>query len=244
MSKEKFDAALAAMTEVVRSVLDGTEANRFAKASALCALTQKVAIHATPPRIGDVKNLVAPRWGNAIGYDAPLNENDMGEFIGQEMYPTPHTAQGEFQRQVLMAIQPLLATQRRSQETSELNSLTLAREELRRGGDHAAVAKLSTRINELIDAVAAPTKETLHADVVLAEPVRGHSTGVAGEGENEGDDLRAVAPGEGGDDGAHSGSGEAEGGRQVLAPARVPPFGSRLDQGAGAGARGTNLEGA
>jgi len=101
MDNDKHTAALAAMTDLVRSVLDGEEPGRFQKASSLCALAQKVALHGAAPRIGELKRdgmggiINAPGIVHGAVYNG-LGMGDMPEDYGMVAYPNPHTRPNDF----------------------------------------------------------------------------------------------------------------------------------------------------
>jgi hypothetical protein len=222
MNKDKHQAAIDALSELMRSELDCDSRGRFACVNRLAVLAQKLQIEMNPrPEDMDEQQ-------NEYG----INVADHGIIrgggaMGAAMYGGD---QAQMAREMLAMIGPAMGglqgnneAKKRESMARELNELLDARNRFLFGTGAqdpeavAAAARLTKRINVLTELVSQEEEEEKpHAQapelhVVPAVDVRRHQ---AGEGHGQGDAphaRRALPDGEGGREGALREGGEAGG---------------------------------
>lgn len=212
MNKEKHQAAIDALSELMRSELDGDARGRFASVNRLAVLAQKLQIEMNPrPEDMDQYN------------DGMMMEAQIGGGIirGGGIYGGD---QAQMAREMLAMIGPAMnglqgnnEAKRRESMARELTELLTARSVLQNSKepDAEAVARLTKRIHVLTERVSQeeeqenPDAHAPEVHVVPALGVRGHQ---AGEDRGQGDAghaCGALPDGEGGGDGALRAGGEA-----------------------------------
>lgn len=213
MNKDRHQAAVAAMTELIRGELDSDDRARFARVQRLCRAAHKLLLE------GDVraKDFRGPGPQNGMGAIFPgaawdgidgeiQDPPDLGEAypqagMGQFMQmPGVPLDQAGLVRQMLQMMGPLnLQNEARAKESEahELNELLMARRMLE-GSNEPAEKDTAARLTARIDALTARIgKEQPHAaaDLVLAEPLRRHPPGFEAGGQDPRDDGGPVAAG-------------------------------------------------
>jgi hypothetical protein len=214
MNKDKHQAAIDALSELMRSEIDSDSRGRFACLNRLAVLAQKLQIEMNPrPEDMDERN------------DHDMNVIDHGMIRGgAAMYGGD---QAQMAREMLAMIAPAMSglhgnneAKKREALARELNELLSARITLQHSTlppDPEAVARITKRINVLTERVSQeeeqenPYAQAPELHVVPAVDVRRHQ---AGEGHGQVDAphaRRALPDGEGGREGALPAGGEAGG---------------------------------
>jgi hypothetical protein len=218
MHKDKHQAAIDALSELMRSELDGDMRGRFACVNRLAVLAQKLQIEMNPrPEDMDEQQ-------NEYG----INVADHGMIRGgNAMYGGD---QQQMAREMLAMLGPAMGglqgnneAKKRESMARELNELLDARNRFLFGTGAqdpeavAAAARLAKRINVLTELVSQEEEEEKpHAQapelhVVPAVDVRRHQAG-EGHGQDDAPHARRALPdGEGGREGALRAGGEAGG---------------------------------
>lgn len=188
MDQEKHKAAMNALSELIRSQLEGEERGRFASVKRLAVIGQKLMTEMSP-RPEDVEDYFE---GNDIvgagNYDFP-RPRQMGQIIGAG------NDQQQMVREVMAMLSPAFSNiekqndaQRRASVARELNELLRARERLTDLAQAAvyqpgAIEKLTTRIETILFEMVREEKKEGDEDglhMVPAVDVRRHQAGENG----------------------------------------------------------------
>lgn len=214
MNKDKHQAAMDALSELMRSELDSDARSRFACVNRLAVLAQKLQVEMNPrPEDADQQ-----LYGNEVG---DFNVQNHMALVGGGMHGGD---QAQMAREMLAMLGPAMSglqgnteAKKREAMARELNEVIAARQLLRDevNPDLEAMARLTDRINVLIDRVSREEEqEKPHAPEQLhVVPALGLRRPQAGEarGQDAPDARRAVPDGEGGGEGALPAGDEAGG---------------------------------